>query len=54
MGAAGDQENTACVNLQLCAGLESSMEGSNHAVGQRQMKRNKRRVDVSVKEAEDD
>ena len=39
MAAAGDQSKTACGNLQLCAGLEASIEGAKHAVGQRQLKR---------------
>ena len=39
MRAAGDQENTACGNLQLCPGLEAGIEGSTHAVGQRMIER---------------
>ena len=31
--ADGDQAKTACGNLQLCTGLEYSIEGSTHAVG---------------------
>ena len=33
MRAAGDQAKTSCGNLQLCAGLEVSIEGATHAVG---------------------
>ena len=33
MRAAGDQEKTVCGNLQLCAGLEASMERATYAVG---------------------
>ena len=33
MRAAGEQANTACGNLQLCAGLEAGIEGATHAVG---------------------
>ena len=33
--AARNQAKTACGNLQLCAGLEASIEGVTHAVGQR-------------------
>ena len=36
---AGYQAKTACDNLQLCAGLEASIEGSTHAMGQRRMER---------------
>ena len=39
MRAVGDQAKTACGNLQLCAGLEVSIEGATHAVGQRRMDR---------------
>ena len=39
MRAAGDQAKTACGNLQLCAGLEASIEGATHAVGQRRVER---------------
>ena len=40
---AGDQEKTACGNHQLCAGLEASIEGATHAVGQRRLERVRRR-----------
>ena len=33
MRVAGDQANTACGNIQLCAGLEAGIEGATHAVG---------------------
>ena len=39
MRAAGDQAKTACGNLQLCAGLEASIEGATHAVGQHRLTR---------------
>ena len=39
MRVAGDQANTACGNLPLCAGLEACIEGVNHAVGERRMER---------------
>ena len=35
MREAGCQPNSVCGNLQLFAGLEASIEGANHAVGQR-------------------
>ena len=35
MRAAGDQAQRACGNIQLCAGLESGIEGATHTVGQR-------------------
>ena len=35
MREAGDQENTACGSIQLCAGLGANIEGSTHTVGQR-------------------
>ena len=39
MRAAGDQANTACGNLQLCAGLEAGIERATHAVGQQRLER---------------
>ena len=39
MRVARDQAKTACGNLQLCAGLESGIEGATHAVGQRRPER---------------
>ena len=39
MRAFGDQEETACGNLQLCAGLKAGKEGATHAVGQRRLER---------------
>ena len=33
MRADRDQAKTACRNLQLCTGLEASIEGATHAVG---------------------
>ena len=39
MRAAGDQEKTACGNLQLCTGLETGIEGAIHAIGQWILKR---------------
>ena len=35
MRAAGEQEKTVCGNLQLCAGLEASIEGETRSVVQR-------------------
>ena len=39
MRAVGDQANTVCGNLQLYTGLETGVEGTTHAVGQRQLER---------------
>ena len=39
MRAAGDQARAACGNLQLCSGLDISIEGATHAVGKRQWER---------------
>ena len=39
MRAAGEQAKAACGNLQLCAGLEASIEGATHAVGERRVER---------------
>ena len=33
MREAAEQEKTACGNLQLCPGLEATIEGATHAVG---------------------
>ena len=41
MRAAEDQANTACGNLQLCTGIEASIEGVTHAVGQRRLERSR-------------
>ena len=43
MRAAGDQAKTACGNLQMYTGLEASIEGATHAVGQRRLDWVKRR-----------
>ena len=40
MRAAGDQAKMACRSLQLCAGLEVGIQGSTHAMAQRQKERN--------------
>ena len=37
--ASGDQAKRACGNIQLCAGLDSGIEGATHDVGQRRIKR---------------
>ena len=37
MRAAGDQANTACGNLHLCAGLESRIEVATYAMGQQKL-----------------
>ena len=41
--AAGDQAKRASGNLQLCAGLETGIEGTTHAVGHRRLERLKAR-----------
>ena len=43
MRAAGEKVKTVCGNLQLCAGLEASIEGATHALGQRLLERVRRR-----------
>ena len=43
MREVGDQAKTACGNIQLCAGLEASLEGATHPVGQRSLERVRRR-----------
>ena len=43
MRAAGEQVKTACVNIQLCAGLEAGIEGAKNSVGQRILERVRRR-----------
>ena len=52
MRAAGDQANTSCGNLQLCAGLEAGIEGDTHAVGQQRLARVRERRE-EAEEAED-
>ena len=42
MRAAGDQENRACGNLQLCPGLEAGIKGATHTVGQQRLERMRR------------
>ena len=54
MGAAGDQAETVCGNLQLCIGLEASIERATHTVGQRILKRVRARQDVEEVEALDE
>ena len=39
MRTAGDQEKTACRNLQLYAGLKADIEGSTHSLGQQRLER---------------
>ena len=39
MRAVGDQAKIACGSLQLCAGIESGIEGATHIVAQRQRER---------------
>ena len=39
MRSAGDQDKTACGNLQLCTGLKADIEGAIHTVGQRRLVR---------------
>ena len=52
MRVAGEQAKTACGNLQLCTGLEASIEGATHAVGQRRVERLRARgVKEEVKDA---
>ena len=52
MRAAGEQAKTACGNLQLCAGLETGIEGATYAVGQRRVERVRaRRVEEEKEEA---
>ena len=52
MRAAGDQVKTACGNLQLCAGLEASIEGDRRGVGQRRLVRVRERRE-EAEEAEE-
>ena len=39
MREAGDQAKTACGNLQMCAGLEASIEVATNSVGQGRLER---------------
>ena len=43
MRSAGDQAKIACVNLQLCAGIEDSIERATYAVGQKRLEKVRRR-----------
>ena len=51
MRAAGDQAKTACVNLQLCSGLEAGIEGATHAVGHLRLAKIRERREVTEEEA---
>ena len=51
MRAVGDQEKTACGNLQLCAGLEAGIEGATHALGQRRLAKVRGRREGTEEEA---
>ena len=55
MRATGDHAKTTCGNLQLCAGLESGIEGATHAVGQWKVElvRARRREEAAVDGAYD-
>ena len=56
MRAARNQAKTACVNLQLCKGLEAGIEGAIHAVGQRILERVReiKREEEEAEEAEEE
>ena len=56
MREAGDQVNTECGNLQLCAGLEAGIEGATHDVGQRRLERERGRPreEEEAEEAEEE
>ena len=51
MRVAGDQAKTSCGNLQLCAGLESGIEGEIHNVGHRILERVRERREETEEEA---
>ena len=52
MRSDGEQAKTECENLQLCAGLDSGIEGATHTVGQQRLERVSMRRGVEEKEAE--
>ena len=56
MKAAGDQEKTACGNLQICAGLKAGILGATHDVVQRRLERmrGRRREDNAEESAEEE
>ena len=55
MRAEGEQAETACGKLQLCAGLKSGIEGATHAVGYRILERERaRRRDYVVRGTEEE
>ena len=43
MRAAGEQEKTACGNLQLCSGLKANIDNETHPVGQKRLRRVRQR-----------
>ena len=54
MRSDGDQAETACGNLQLCAGLKDIIDGATHAVGQREIERVKARQNLEEEDGDSD
>ena len=54
MRASEEQPKTACGNLQLCAGLEASIEGATHAMGNWRLERARLRRNAEVAESMDE